>query len=244
MPISKPQAGSSPDIELPMLTSHARSFQPLPHGPVASSSSTLEKNSENHATNPTAVVDGIEPPAPAYLPNDIPPTPSFDAGLLEYTRMHGHSETPLSPRQPEDDRTSVRASEAHGEALPAYRSDIPPLYSRRPRRHDLEEPSTWLSICFKLGFVFPPFWLCGALTLISPQGPIARMCMRWFQDFDPSIAIATDSWDQTEAEKEAYLARVRLSERKWAKKCFFAFFLLACFIIAFAVIAVGVTRVR
>lgn len=139
MQISKPQARSSSDIELPVLNSHARSLQPAPH-------------ELNRTANPTAVVDGIEPPTPAYFPslNAIPPTPSLDAGLLEYTRMHGHSEIPLSPRHPEDDRASVQASEAHGEALPPYKTDNPPVYSHR--RRDLSEPVTWPTIAFRLGF--------------------------------------------------------------------------------------------
>lgn len=144
MPISKPETGSSSDIELPVLTSHhARSFQPLPPERAPFSSSV---------SNSTPAVDGIDPPTPAYYPptNDIPPIPSFDTGLLEYTRLHGHSEIPLSPRQPEDDRTSAHASEAPAESLPAYGVDNPPSYFRR--RHDSVEPTTWPTICFRLGF--------------------------------------------------------------------------------------------
>lgn len=161
MPISKPQqleAGSSSsdiDIELPVLISHARSFQPPPQIRASSSSPISEKNPENNSTaNPTVVVDEIEPPTPAYFPpsNHIPPASSSDAGLLEYTRIHGHSEIPLTPRQREDDRTSVQASEVQADALPAYGVDSPPVYSRRPTHHDLQEPSTWPMLCFKLGF--------------------------------------------------------------------------------------------
>ena len=152
MSISIPQTRSSPDIELPVLTSHARSFQPPPER-VPFSSSILETNSKNRTANSIAMVDGVESPTPAYFPpsNDIPPIPSFDAGLLEYTRLHGHSEIPLSPRQREDDRTSVYASEAgHAEALPAYRADNPPGYSHR--RYDSGEPMTWPAISFRIGF--------------------------------------------------------------------------------------------
>lgn len=99
------------------------------------------------------MVDEVEPPTPAYFPpsNDIPLTSSFDAGLLEYTRLHGHSEIPLSSRQRDDDRASIHASEAsHAEALPAYRVDDPPRYSHR--RLDLGEPMTWPAISFRIGF--------------------------------------------------------------------------------------------
>lgn len=150
MSISKPQTGSSSpaaDIELSVLSSQARSFQSPPER-VPLSSPVSETDSENRTANFIAMV--VEPPTPAYFPpsNDIPPP---DADLLEYTRLHGHSEIPLSSRQREDDRTSVLASEtSHAEALPAYRDDNPPRYSHR--RHDLGEPLTWPAISFRIGF--------------------------------------------------------------------------------------------
>jgi len=243
MSISKLQTKSSSDIELPVLTSHARSFQP-PLGLVPLPSTISETNSENRTTNSIAKVNGVEPPTPAYFPpsNDIPPIPSSDAGLLEYTRLHGHSEIPLSSRQREDDRTSVHASEtSHAEALPAYRADIPPRYSHR--RHDPVEPMTWPAMCFRIGFLFPLFWLFGALTLITPRGSLDRIFMPWFKDFAPSA----DSWRdtlQTEAEKEAYLVRVRVAEIRWAKRCLFAFSLLLCFAIVVAGTLIGVNSVH
>ena len=145
MSISKPQTRSSSDIELLVLTSHTRSSQPPPER-VPFSSPISEANS-------TAMVDGVEPPTPAYFPpsNDIPIIPSSDAGLLEYTRLYGHSEIPLSSRQREDDRTLVHASEAsHAEALPAYRVDNPPRYFHS--RHNSGEPMTWPEISFRIGF--------------------------------------------------------------------------------------------
>lgn len=96
------------------------------------------------------MVGGVEPLTPAYFPssNDIPPIPSPDAGLLEYTRLHGHSEIPPSPRQRDDDRTPVHATDA--EALPAYIADNPPRYSHH--RLDSDEPLTWAAVSFKIGF--------------------------------------------------------------------------------------------
>ena len=170
MSVSRPQTRSSTDIELSVLTSHARSFQPPPER-VTFSSPILETNSEIRPANPIAIVDGpgvdseLSTP-PAYFPpsnsNDIPPIPSSDPGLLEYTRLHGYSEMPLSPRQREDDRTSFHASDLEAgptlaeaeapeaEALPAYRADNPPKYSQI--RRDSGEPMTWPAISFRLGF--------------------------------------------------------------------------------------------
>jgi len=234
MSISKPQGGSSLDIELPVLTSHARSSQPL-HGQAPPSSPIPEKNS----------TEEVEPPVPAYFPpsNDIPPIPSFDVGLLAYTQAHGHSDLPLSPRQGEVDRASVQPSEAHAEALPAYGVDSPPLYSRTSRQA-LEEPTTLPTICFRLGFLFPPFWLLGALTLVTPRGSLARRFRPWFKNY----GLSTESWChdnmQTEAEKEAYLARMRALEIASAKKCLFAFSLNICLITAIVVILVTISQIK
>ena len=150
MSISKPQASSSSNIELPMITSHARSIQPPPE-PLPLSSPISETNSEIRTANSINI--DVEPPTPAYFPpsNDIALVPSHDAGLLEYTRLHGHYEIPLSSRQRDDDRTSVHASNAsHAEALPAYIADSPPRYSHS--RHDSGEPMTWPAISFRIGF--------------------------------------------------------------------------------------------
>ena len=257
---------SSSDIELPVLTSHARSFQPPPER-LPSSSPISETNSENRTANSIAtMVDGVGPPMPAYSSplNDIPPIPSSDAGLLEYTRLHGQLGIPLSSRQREDDRTPVCAREASSaEALPVYRADYPPGYSQS--RHDSGDPMTWAEISFRIGFrtffrqineisvnllalfassaVFPLFWLIGALTLITPRGSIERIFMTWFKDFAPSA----DAWYntlQTEAEKEAYLARMRVAEIRWAKRCLFAFSLLLCLVIVVAVTVFVINRMH
>ena len=139
---SEPRTRS--DIELPEL------IQPPPER-VPFSSPISETNSEFRTANSIAMNDEVEPPTPAYFPpspsNDNPPIQSSDPGLLEYTRRHGHSEIPLSPRQIEEGRTSVHASE---EALPAYRADNPPRYSQR--RRDPGEPLTWPAISFRIGF--------------------------------------------------------------------------------------------
>jgi len=238
MSIPKPQTTSSSDIELPVLTSHAPSIQPPPER-VPFSSTISDANSEYHTANSIAMVDDVEPPTPAYFPptNDIPPS---DAGLLEYTQLHGHSEIPLSPRQLEDNRISVNASEGRdAEALPAYRADNPPRYS--PRRRDLSEPLTWPAISFRIGFLFPLFWVFGALTLITPQGSLDRVFMPLFKDFAPSPNTWLDTL-QTEAEKEEYLARVRVAEIRWAKWCLLALCLLLLLVLAAVGIIVGISR--
>jgi len=231
MSISKPQTSSS-DIELPVLNSHALSIQPPPERVLFSTPISA---------NPISIE--VEPPTPVYSPpsSDIPPIQSSDTGLLEYTQLHGHSEIPLSSRQPEDDRNSVHASEAS--ALPAYRADNPPRYTQTLGRCDSGEPITWPAISFRIGFLFPIFWVFGALTLITPQGSLDRIFMPYFKDFAPSAHSWLDHL-QTEAEKEEYLARMRVAERRWAKWCLFALCMLLCIIVAAVGTVVGVSRMQ
>jgi len=241
MSIPKPQRLSS-DIELPVLTSHALSIQPPPER-VPFSSPISEANSEHPTANSTAMVDEVALPALAYFPplNCIPPIQSSDAGLLEYTQLHGRSEIPLSPRQQED---AVRASEASiAEALPAYVEDNPPRYSLRLGRNDSGEPLTWPAISFRIDFLFPLFWFFGALTLITPQGSLDRIFMPWFKDFAPSASTWLDTLE-TEEEKEEYLARMRVSEIRWAKWCLIAFSILMLLIVAAVGTVVGVSKMQ
>ena len=65
--------------------------------------------------------------------------------------------------------------------------------------------------------------------------------MPWFEDFAPSAHSWLDSL-QTEAEKEEYLARMRVAERRWAKRCLYAFSFLLILIVAAAVTAITVSR--
>jgi len=217
--------GSSSDIELPVLTS--QSFQRPPHEQVSSSSLVPETNIENHTANPTAVVQ-VKPPTLTSPPPDNTPPPSFDADHLASTRAHGHSEIPLSPGQGEDDRAS-------GEALPEYKADHPPVYS-------MPEPTTWSMICFKIGFIIPFFWICGALPLIMSRDSVSRIFMPCFRDFVPSPESWCDDNLETEAEREAYLARTHAVDMAWARKCLFAFSLLLSCIVLLVVVVVVVSK--
>ena len=102
----------------------------------------------------------------------------------------------------------------------------------------------WIySIPLAISAVFPLFWFFGALTLITPQGSLDRIFMPWFKDFAPSA----DSWLNTlqvEAEKEEYLARMRVAEIRWAKRCLYAFSLLLLLVAAAVGTAIGVSRIQ
>ena len=156
MSTSKSQDIPSSDIELLVLTSDAPSFQPPLHEQVPSLNPMSETNLEDRRANSTAMVDGIEPPTPAYSPpsNDALPAPSFHVDPVEYARIHGQSDIPLSSMSREDDRTS----NTHAESPPAYKPDPLPVYSFLSQ-HNSEEPTTWPMICFSLG--------CGTFFIIK-----------------------------------------------------------------------------
>jgi len=74
--------------------------------------------------------------------------------------------------------------------------------------------------------VFPPFWIMGALILLSPLRP-------------PSAATdAEAAWlpEKTEAEREQIIAQMRRVEVKWAMRCLLA---LIVFILLGAVAGVA-----
>jgi hypothetical protein len=65
--------------------------------------------------------------------------------------------------------------------------------------------------------------------------------MPWFKDFAPSDRPGCHD-DLPEAEKEAYLTRMRVAEIRWAKRCLFALSLVMSFIVIVAVIIIAVTK--
>ncbi|KAG8753895.1 hypothetical protein FRC14_005642 [Serendipita sp. 396] len=81
--------------------------------------------------------------------------------------------------------------------------------SRVPGYGEEQEVHTMARSLFKYGFMFPPFWLLGALILIIPLTP------------DPSW-YSTKSAEQV----EAILQAMRVAERRWAWRCAIAFGIL------------------
>ncbi|KAF9495154.1 hypothetical protein BDN71DRAFT_1589980 [Pleurotus eryngii] len=116
-----------------------------------------------------------------------------------------------------DRRFSVSSNKE--DDLPSY-SDVealaPPSYSQRGHK----EPVTLAMYLFKFGFLFPPFWILGALILISDlRSPDAE------ETSLPSSSNGSDaehlSWlpDKMPAERAAIVQQIRNAEVKWAKRC-------------------------
>jgi hypothetical protein len=78
--------------------------------------------------------------------------------------------------------------------------------------------------------VFPPFWVLGALILLSP--------LRTPDELSPSDSSAPASWlpEKTEAERLEIVQKIRKAEMKWARRC-----LAALLFIVLVGLAAGLT---
>lgn len=88
---------------------------------------------------------------------------------------------------------------------------LPPPYIRDhdeetavPGYEDGQEVHTMARNLFLYGFMFPPFWLLGALILVIPLTP-------------------PESWaDKSQEQVQSILAAMRVAERRWAWRCVMA----------------------
>ncbi|GJJ09623.1 hypothetical protein Clacol_003846 [Clathrus columnatus] len=89
----------------------------------------------------------------------------------------------------------------------------------RPGVYAVQEPPTLARCFFLYGFIFFPFWILGILVLVSPLRP-------------------TPDWEEgkTEHEKEQLLIIIRNTEKKWARRCLYAFSTLVILIVLIAII--------
>jgi hypothetical protein len=142
----------------------------------------------------------------------------------------------LASSRTRDSRHDRRISAAESAAPPPYVDA--PEYTARPT-----EPVTLAMFLFKFGFrtstlrrtlrmiltrvfcaVFPPFWIMGAIILMSPLRA-------------PPAATPSAAWlpEKTEAEREVIIARMRTTELKWAKRCLYALLVLVLVAVVIAV---------
>ncbi|KAH9923307.1 hypothetical protein B0H21DRAFT_781481 [Amylocystis lapponica] len=104
-----------------------------------------------------------------------------------------------------DSRHDAAVTPVHDDDLPPYScASEPPAYD------DVAEHPTLAMYLFKLGFLFPLFWLAGALIVLSPLH-------------------APEGWEpfKTEAERQELIERMRQTELKWGKRCLLALSILA-----------------
>ncbi|KAJ3995849.1 hypothetical protein F5050DRAFT_1572731 [Lentinula boryana] len=118
-----------------------------------------------------------------------------------------------------------REQELGQETLPPYLEE-PPAYSSSGSN----EPITLAMYLFKFGFLFPPFWIIGALILLSPlRQPESTPSSVWLPE-------------KTDSEREEIIQKMRQAEVRWAKRCLVALCILVAFVIVGALAAWAVLR--
>lgn len=108
-----------------------------------------------------------------------------------------------------------------GEVPPPYMNATePPAYNSTPA-----EPVTLAMYLYRFGFVFPPFWVIGAIILVSPLKAPA--------DFEPT---------KSENERQELVQIMRDAEIKWAKRSAWALLILLVVIGIIVGTIIGVLR--
>ncbi|KAF8907968.1 hypothetical protein CPB84DRAFT_1843801 [Gymnopilus junonius] len=208
-------------------------------------------------TSPAAA--GVSSPAPAApdliypsalttppTTNDTHTTPDsrndVDPGLHDYVIAHDHGGTAVARRIPEafpTDLVSLRSCNGHPESLPAYGENIPPGYTRGVESLR-KEPHTLGRYLFKFGFIFPLFWLLGALMILYPTSPLAQGTP-WRPD--EAFNVWYNHNILTEEDKMEFAKKMQEIERKWSKRCSMALALFICVCLAIGVTIFGLVKV-
>ncbi|RPD65680.1 hypothetical protein L226DRAFT_501321 [Lentinus tigrinus ALCF2SS1-7] len=118
-------------------------------------------------------------------------------------------------------RLSTHTDGSASETLPPpYECSIePPAYSR------VADQPTLAMYLFKFGFLFPLFWLAGALILLSP--------LRAPSDWEAA---------KPDIERAELIESMRRTEVKWARRCLVALVVFALAMAAVALCAILVAR--
>ncbi|KAJ7585248.1 hypothetical protein C8J56DRAFT_862868 [Mycena floridula] len=140
--------------------------------------------------------------------------------------------TPMSPatthliRAPSVDATTNAVDDFFGQASSSRHDrrlsdqvsvEAPPPYLAPPEYTRKAEPATLAMYLFKFGFLFPPFWILGAIILLSPlRAPADEPDLEWLPE-------------KTDAERQAVIQHLRKAELKWAWRCLLALVALVAF---------------
>ncbi|KIJ63817.1 hypothetical protein HYDPIDRAFT_91553 [Hydnomerulius pinastri MD-312] len=165
---------------------------------------------------PFALPSAPEPARAAAAPTRTPEQTSTDP----IDDFFGVTRSRATRESRHDSHPSVSSI---GDVLPpppyADASELP-AYTLTPT-----EPVTLAMYLFKFGFLFPPFWILGAIILLSPLTAPA--------DFEPS---------KSEDERQQLVEIMREAEIKWAKRCAWALLGLVILIGIISGIAVAVMK--
>ncbi|KAI5997275.1 hypothetical protein F5J12DRAFT_340821 [Pisolithus orientalis] len=188
------------DVEAQAITGY-RAPLPLPAVPEQARS----------ATTPTRTPTSADETAPTSDPIDD----FFGITRPRATRESRHDSYPsVSSRV-----SGVIAMD--GEAPPPYVDGAKlPAYTVVP-----SEPATLAMYLFKFGFLFPPFWILGAVILLSPLHAPA--------EFEPT---------KPEADRQELIRMIRDAEIRWAKQCAWALLVLVLVLGIMAGVIVAVVK--
>ncbi|KAH9835293.1 uncharacterized protein C8Q71DRAFT_724628 [Rhodofomes roseus] len=190
-------------------------------------SSAQERDLEAQTISGTHEHFNVQLPTPPAARLHAPRTRPSNAeeGTNAVDDFFGASSSRRSPRGTQDSRHDTMSLPVHhddsgSDAPPPYSySSEPPAYTRY-----VEHPTLAMYL-FKFGFLFPLFWIAGALVLISP--------LRAPQDWELS---------KTDAERQELIESMRRTEIKWARRCLIAIFALALVVLAVVLAAVFLMR--
>ncbi|KAF9220810.1 hypothetical protein BS17DRAFT_713381 [Gyrodon lividus] len=181
------------------------------HASSTSADIDLEAQIVTGSHAPFALLSAPEPAQAAAAPTRTPEQPTTTDPIDDFFGIT----LPRATRESRHD--SHRAISSIGDVPPPPYADASelPAYSVASNT----EPMTLAMYLFKFGFLFPPFWILGAIILLSPLTAPA--------DFEPS---------KSETERQELVHIMREAEVKWAKRC-------ACALLAFIVLVGVVTGI-
>lgn len=131
------------------------------------------------------------------------------------------------PRATRESRHDTYSSVSRASGVTPMDGEAPPPYADGvelpPYTVASSEPPTLAMYLFKFGFLFPPFWILGAIILLSPLHAPA--------EFEPA---------KPEAERQELIGMIRKTEIRWAKRCAWALLILVLVLAMMAGIVVAV----
>ncbi|KAJ3724581.1 hypothetical protein C8R42DRAFT_708652 [Lentinula raphanica] len=188
---------------------------------MSSTITAISGSSTTPAILPVAVVHNAHESTRSSTESPISPFDSF----------FGYTLCQTATRESQHDRPLNSSSFSSESEL------LPPAYVEPPAYEMHQTEPTTMAMClFKFGFLFPPFWIMGALILLTPlRAP------------EPSSSSTLPvAWlpEKTPAEKQQIISRMRSAEIKWAWRCLIALCILLVAVAAIVTVTWGILKVK
>ncbi|KAJ4483337.1 hypothetical protein J3R30DRAFT_3447740 [Lentinula aciculospora] len=186
---------------------------------------------------------------PSYTPVTPPAAVVHDSNessspISPFDAFFGYTLSQTATRESQHDRPLSSSSfTSESELLEA----LPPAYVEPPAYETRQtEPATLAMFLFKFGFLFPLFWIMGALILLTPlRAPEPSLT-----SFSSPSSASSDSslpaaWlpEKTPAEKQQIISRMRSVEVKWAWRCLIALCIFLVSVVAIVATTWGIIKI-